>query len=336
MGQLFKRKTVIASGSLILVTGANGYIASHVVNQLLQLGYNVRGTIRAEKPWLEQFFAKKYGEGRFETMLLPAFTKDALEPVLRGVSGVIHLVLHPHMVIPLAVGNVLNLLETAAKQPSIRRIVLTSSTTAAFTLQPGKKGVVVGNETWNDESVRAAWDPDTPSELKPFLVYTASKTEAERKAWEWVRLNEPSYGFNSVLPFMNFGTILHPNIGGSTMNFPRSLLAGETSCMAFGPQWYVNVEDTARLHVIAALDTEVESERLWACAAPMNWVQIIGILQNLRPNNTLIPTAPIEEPKDYTEIVGSGRALQLLRAFFGISGWTSLEQSLESGILDLP
>lgn len=94
MGQLLKRKTVIASGSLILVTGANGYIASHVVNQLLQLGYNVRGTIRAEKPWLEQFFAKKYGEGRFETMLLPAFTKDALEPVLRGVSGVVHLVLH--------------------------------------------------------------------------------------------------------------------------------------------------------------------------------------------------------------------------------------------------
>ncbi|KAJ5195729.1 hypothetical protein N7449_006208 [Penicillium cf. viridicatum] len=319
MGQLLKRKTVIASGSLILVTGANGYIASHVVNQLLQLGYNVRGTIRAEKPWLEQFFAKKYGEGRFETMLLPAFTKDALEPVLRGVSGVINLASDvsmnpdPHMVIPLAVGNVLNLLETAAKQPSIRRVVLTSSTTAAFTLQPGKKGVVVGNETWNDESVRAAWDPDTPSEFKPFLVYTASKTEAERKAWEWVRLNEPSYGFNSVLPFMN------------------AVKTNEKPV-----EWYVNVEDTARLHVIAALDMEVESERLWACAAPMNWAQIIGILQNLRPNNTLIPTAPIEEPKDYTEIVGSRRALQLLRAFFGISGWTSLEQSLESGILDLP
>lgn len=135
----------------------------------------------------------------------------------------------PHMVIPLAVGNVLNLLETAAKKPSIRRVVLTSSTTAAFTLQPGRKGVVVGNgmfaslediincvcvdtyatsETWNDESVRAAWDPDTPSELKPFLVYTASKTEAERKAWEWVRLNEPSYGFNSVLPFMNVSTLI--------------------------------------------------------------------------------------------------------------------------------
>lgn len=170
IGQPFKRNTVIASGSLILVTGANGYIASHVVNQLLQLGYNVRGTIRAEKPWLEQFFAKKYGEGRFQTMLLPAFTKDALEPVLQGVSAVIHLVCptyacfhhsestdsqkqasdvsmnpNPHTVIPLAVGNVLNLLETAANHPSIRRFVLTSSTTAAFTLQPGKKGIVVDN-----------------------------------------------------------------------------------------------------------------------------------------------------------------------------------------------
>lgn len=33
-------------GSRILVTGANGYIASHVVDQLLALRYVVRGTIR--------------------------------------------------------------------------------------------------------------------------------------------------------------------------------------------------------------------------------------------------------------------------------------------------
>lgn len=225
-----------------------------MVDQLLQLGYNVGGTVRGEKPWLELYFKKKYGTDQFETMILPVFKKDALGLVLRGVSGIIHLLLYallqveinnfqkqasdvsfnpdPYVVIPSAIENVVILLETAARQSSIRRVGLTSSTTAAFTIQPGKKGVVVNNgmlavlsrrdymcvrtdtyatlQSWNNESVRAraAWDPDTPSKLKPVLVYSASKTEAERKAWELVRLNKPLCGFNSVLPSMNVSTLV--------------------------------------------------------------------------------------------------------------------------------
>ncbi len=32
---------------LVLVTGASGYIATHIVQQLLQLNYRVRGTVRS-------------------------------------------------------------------------------------------------------------------------------------------------------------------------------------------------------------------------------------------------------------------------------------------------
>ena len=35
------------SGEQVLVTGASGYIAKHVVQQLLQSGYRVRGTVRS-------------------------------------------------------------------------------------------------------------------------------------------------------------------------------------------------------------------------------------------------------------------------------------------------
>lgn len=36
-------------GSRVLVTGANGYIASHVADQLMSLGYTVRGTARDQQ-----------------------------------------------------------------------------------------------------------------------------------------------------------------------------------------------------------------------------------------------------------------------------------------------
>lgn len=83
----------LPKGSRILVTGANGYIGSHVVDKLLDKGYVVRGTVRAPKPWLNEFFEKKYGPNVFETVIAEAFgDQAALEQIMEGVDGVVHLV----------------------------------------------------------------------------------------------------------------------------------------------------------------------------------------------------------------------------------------------------
>lgn len=83
----------IAKGEWVLVTGANGYIASHIVDVLLAEGYNVRGTVRSDKPWLNQFFEAKYGKGRFETGIVKDLQDEAgFESVMIGISGVIHTV----------------------------------------------------------------------------------------------------------------------------------------------------------------------------------------------------------------------------------------------------
>ena len=84
---------VIEKGSLVLVTGVSGYIASHIVDQFLEAGYNVRGTVRSldKIDWQFKLFDEKYGKGRFEAVEVPDMTADnAFDEAVKGVSGICH------------------------------------------------------------------------------------------------------------------------------------------------------------------------------------------------------------------------------------------------------
>lgn len=107
---------------------------------------------------------------------------------------------------------------------------------------------------------------------------------------------------------------------------------GSTSQVGTFIEWFVDVEDNARLHVCALLDSDIKHERIFAFAQPQNWTDVIGILRKLRPSNTSIPDPPENEGRDLTEVSLSKRAEQLLQDFFGQAGWTSLEDSLANGI----
>lgn len=96
-------------------------------------------------------------------------------------------------------------------------------------------------------------------------------------------------------------------------------------------EWYVDVRDTARLHVVALLEPTVENERIFAFASPHNLTDVIRILRKHRPQSR-IPHPPIGEARDLSDVKPSMRAEKLLRDFFGQSGWISLEKSLVDGI----
>lgn len=64
--------TAIPKGSVVLVTGVNGYLGLHVADQLVSQGYNVLGTVRdeAKATWTKEYFEKTYGAGKFNVAIV--------------------------------------------------------------------------------------------------------------------------------------------------------------------------------------------------------------------------------------------------------------------------
>lgn len=61
-----------------MVTGANGFLGSHIVDQFLAEGYKVRGTVRNldKNKWLQEYFDKKYDPGLLELVKVEDFTNE--------------------------------------------------------------------------------------------------------------------------------------------------------------------------------------------------------------------------------------------------------------------
>ena len=144
----------IPKGSLILITGVNGYLGSNVADQFLEAGYRVRGTTRDLKKaeGLKNFWEKKHGSGRLELVVVKDMSKEGAfgeavkvprshsnKTLLNsrpGVDGVAHTASNMtfdsnlNKVISEVLAGVNGILKSAASEPSVKRFVYTSSSTA--------------------------------------------------------------------------------------------------------------------------------------------------------------------------------------------------------------
>ncbi|KAM5387043.1 hypothetical protein ACJZ2D_000336 [Fusarium nematophilum] len=338
----------IPKGSTILVTGAGGLVGSHVADQFLQFGYKVRGTARNTKKsaWLSDVFDKKYGAGQFELLSIPDMAADdAFTEAVKGVSAVAHVASvmtfdpDPNKVIPTVIAGAVNVLKAAYAEPSVKRFVYTSSSTAALLPKPNVPGIVVTEDTWNDEAVKLAWSSTAYSAEQANLTYAASKTQAEQEVWKFYKENKnkrPDLVVNSVVPDCNFGKSLdvvnqgHP----STSGFLVFLWQNQNLeiLKQFDPRHFVDVQDTGILHVAAAIHPDVKSERIFAFAEPFNWDKVLDILRKQNPGVKFIDN--FQSDQDLSEIKPKARAEQLLRDL-GRPGWTSLEDGILLNTEDL-
>ena len=76
-----------ARPSQVLVSGANGFVGSHICDQLLSAGYRVRGTVRSieKQAWLQSLFDKRHASGRFELAQVEDITQPGCyEAAIKG------------------------------------------------------------------------------------------------------------------------------------------------------------------------------------------------------------------------------------------------------------
>lgn len=79
--------TAIPKGSVVLVTGANGFLGSAVADYFLQNGFKVRGAVRnlEKSNWVKTFFDKRY-PGAFEIVQITDMAADgAYDQAAKGI-----------------------------------------------------------------------------------------------------------------------------------------------------------------------------------------------------------------------------------------------------------
>ncbi|KAI0674146.1 NAD(P)-binding protein [Trametes maxima] len=284
----------ITSGK-VLVTGANGYIAVWVVKTLLEQGFAVRGTVRSESKatHLRELF-KSYGS-KFEIGIVEDITKEgAFDEAVKGVDAIEHTAspFHfkaddPNELIKPAVQGTTGILKSAqAHGSAVKRVVITSSTAAV--LEPTTTPRVFSEENWNEDSVaevkekgRAASQPGK---------YRASKTLAERAAWEFYEKNKAGLPFDLVVlnpPFV-FGPAIHAvdkpeSLNESALDWYSTVMKSklDNDALATAGSSYVDVRDLAEAHALALTKPNVAGERIITSARPWKWQEFVTAAHKL-------------------------------------------------------
>ncbi|OSD07838.1 NAD-P-binding protein [Trametes coccinea BRFM310] len=279
----------ITSGK-VLVTGANGYIAVWVVKTLLEQGFSVRGTVRSESKavHLRKLF-KSYGD-HFEVVIVEDITKDgAFDEAVKGVDAIEHTAspfhfkaIEPDELIVPAVHGTTSVLKSAQKYgTSVKRVVITSSCAAVLT--PSTEPRVFSESDWNEASIQEVKEKgrDAAGPAK----YRASKTLAERAAWEFYEQNKGSLSWDLVVlnpPFV-FGPAIHDvdipdNLNESARDWFFNVVRGklDNDALVNIGSSYVDVRDLALAHSLALQKPEAAGERIIVSAGPWKWQDFVS------------------------------------------------------------
>ena len=258
----------------VLVTGATGYIGLHCIQQLLNQGYAVNGSVRSPERKDEIFEALKKHNTPTDNLNLFTFNLTEDDGWDEGMEGCDYLL---HVASPIALENhnedyfvkpaVAGVKRAFkyAKKHNVKKVVLTSSVAAIFdTLE---------EKTDYDET---DWsDPENPS----ISHYAKSKTLAEKAAWDFVDNEDNPFELAVINPALVIGPSLSGDLGES--NKAIAMVTTGKMPVAVPLQFgYVDVRDVAAAHLLAMQNSNSNGERFALAEKDLWYKDVAKVLRD--------------------------------------------------------
>ncbi|KAI0050743.1 NAD-P-binding protein [Auriscalpium vulgare] len=344
----------------VLVTGATGLLGSHVVAQLIDAGYKVRGTARSGTA--ERLRANHASDGdKFEVAVIDDIATSDFSEAFKGVSALIH-VASPlagagstDVVLQGAVNGTQNVLIQAANA-GINKVIITSSIAALLgpaQMQGGKKFNETGTHihvsvqlTVGAHRPRADWSPLTredalKADATPFEVYATSKKLAEEAVWAFARAH-PDIDVTTILPPFLYGPagrgqVLDAPVSG-TNRYVYSLISGPAGrplpTQSTLPS-FAHIADAARAHVLALkapLSAPDSPKRVIVAGYEVAWRQAVEYLHRAHPElRERLPVLGAEPETGGWATLDSSSAARVL----GLTTYKTWEETIEETVTDL-
>jgi dihydroflavonol-4-reductase len=271
---------------MIVLTGASGFIAKHILKELLGAGHQVRATIRSASRADEVRAAvlphlPVGADARLSFVTLDLDRDEGWAAALQGATSLVHTASpvsfakpkNADVVIRPAVNGTLRAL-TAARDAGVDRVVLTSSMAAVI------------NEAKGYPQDESDWcNPDLPTTTP----YAKSKTLAERAAWDFVA-KTPGMRLTAINPSLVLGPLLD-NISGSSVGLVKRLLSGKDPMVPNFGFPIVDVRDVALMHLRALERPETAGRRYLAADEPLTMPEMGRTLKGVYPNRRMATMA---------------------------------------------
>lgn len=238
----------------VLVTGASGYLGSWITRALLDAGVTVHAAVRdpgATTKVTHLLRAAKGAPGELRLFAADLLEHGSYAEAMDGTRVVIHTaspftrsVGDPRRdLVDPALEGTRNVLRSVEANPSVRRVVLTSSVAAVFgdaVDVEARPGGVIDEHQWNDTSSLTR-EP-----------YSYPKTLAEREAWR-IADGQDRWHLVTINPALVIGPALNPDTTSESFTIVTQLIDGTA-------RWgvprigvtVVDVREVARAHIAAA------------------------------------------------------------------------------------
>ncbi|KAJ5502837.1 NAD-dependent epimerase/dehydratase [Penicillium fimorum] len=302
---------------LIFITGATGFIGSATAVEALKAGYRLRICLRKPSEQLETLLSE-YSD-QLEFVIVPDLTDEtAFDDKLNGVDYVLHLAsplplgTDKQAYFPPAVKGTTALLKAAAKLPTIKKVVITSSIATLIPMSGIPAGGVIKEDNDWDFSIDENGDFEDPQNpgATAMRLYMASKLLADNATWEFRATSKPQYALVTLHPAFVYGHNLVQSSAdgvktGSNGGLWDLIMKGDGTKNLVG----VHIQDVAEAH-IKALDPKIVDGSKYLLAGPKTTTpEIVRIVRRHYPDSGALISEdtegvplPVDTTKAETEL----------------------------------